>query len=124
MRLGTVVVLAALLSGCGKAQPTTAGGKPVGYWVEALHDRDARLRKKAAFKLGNVGSADAAAFPALLGALQDTDAGVRCEAILALVKFGAAAREAIPALAAATKDRDAKVRAYAAKAVTAIEGNP
>ncbi|HEV3256000.1 MAG TPA: HEAT repeat domain-containing protein, partial [Gemmataceae bacterium] len=96
MRLVTVAVLAALLSGCGKPQPTTAGGKPVSYWVEALHDRDARLRKQAAFKLGNVGPADAAALPALIGALKDRDARVRCEAILALVKFGPDAKEAIP----------------------------
>src|SRR6516165_3376545 len=80
--------LVVLVSGCGKAEkPLMAGGKPVGYWVEALRGPDARLRKQAAFKLGNVGPADPSAFPALLGALKDPDARVRCEVILALLKF-------------------------------------
>lgn len=104
--------------GCGQAPPLLAGGKPVRYWIESLQSRDARLRKKAAFKLGNVGPADPAALPALRTALADPDAAVRCEVILALVKFGPAARETLPVLAEMNqRDRDVRVRQFAARAV-------
>jgi HEAT repeat protein len=113
-----------LFSGCGKAQPTLAGGKPVSYWVKVLRGPDAKLRKKAAFKLGNVGPTDATVLPALVRALKDADAGVRCEAILAVLKCGDEAKEAVPALTEVQRqDRDAKVRAYAAKALEKLQGN-
>ncbi len=113
-----MAVLAALLSGCGKGQPVLTGGKPVSYWVQALQDPDANLRKKAAFKLGNVGPIDATVGPALLGALKDADAAVRCEVILALLKLGPGARGAIPALTALwQQDPDARVRSYAGRAL-------
>jgi hypothetical protein len=106
------------LCGCGQAAATMAGGKPVCYWVEAIHSPDAKLRKEAVFKLGNVGPADAAAFSALQEALRDADAAVRCEAILAMLKGGPAAQEAVPILTEMREhDRDAKVREYAGKAL-------
>jgi hypothetical protein len=124
MRLFGIALLIVALNGCGHAPPTVAGGKPVSYWVEALKSPDAKLRKKAVFKLGNVGPADAAALPALIGALKDTNAEVRCEAILALVKYGPGAREAIPALSEAQQqDRDATVRTYAAEALAKLQGD-
>jgi len=93
-------------------------------WAEALRDRDARVRKKAAFTLGNIGPSDPAVLPALMGALTDADAGVRCEAILALLKYGPGAREAIPALTEIQeKDRDARVRAYAAQALEKLQAD-
>jgi HEAT repeat protein len=114
--LATLPIL--VLSGCGKGQPTLAGGKPVSYWVQALHDPDARVRKKAVFKLGNAGAADASVLPALLRALKDVDAAVRCEAILALLKLGPPAREALPILGELERsDRDARVRACATRAL-------
>jgi HEAT repeat protein len=113
--------LVAFLGGCSKARPMTAGGKPVEHWLVALQDPDARVRKKAVFKLGNVGAADPAAIPALIGALKDRDAGVRVEAVLALLKIGPAARDAVPALTGAQKDPDAKVRAYARKALDKVQ---
>jgi HEAT repeat protein len=119
-------VLAVLfVAGCHRDRPMLAGGKPVSHWTEALRDRDPKVRKEAAFKLGNVGSADPAALPALTAALKDPDAGVRREVILALVKCGPAAREAVPALTEMKQhDRDAQVRAYAAKAVEKLRGEP
>ncbi len=111
-------ILAAVLGGCGQSPPTLAGGKPVTYWVEALRDSDARLRKTAAFKLGNVGPSDSAVLPALLGALRDADPTVRREAILSLVKFGSAAQEAVPLLEdLRQRDPDAPVRDAAARAL-------
>lgn len=122
-------VLAALplvfLTGCSKAPlPTLAGGKPVRNWVDSLQNSpDAKQRKEAAFKLGNVGPSDPAAFPALLSALKDRDAAVRSEAILALVKFGPASLEAVPTLTELRdRDEDPKVRTYAAKALEKLRG--
>jgi HEAT repeat protein len=118
MRCLVLVLLPIVLCGCGLAQPTMAGGK----WAASLHDPDARVRRKAAFTLGNIGPSDPAVLPALIGALRDADRGVRCEAILALVKYGPGAREAIPALTEAReKDRDARVRSYAARALEKLE---
>jgi HEAT repeat protein len=122
MRILSMVIVAVLLSGCGRAEPTLVGGKPVDYWVQAMHDSDVKLRKKAAFKLGNVGPTDPAALPALLDGLKDDDAGVRSAVILALMKFGPEAREAIPVLTAMQKhDRDKQVRCHAGKALAKLQ---
>jgi HEAT repeat protein len=119
MRVLLPALLLIVICGCRHAAPTQAGGKPVSYWVETLHSSpDARLRKEAAFKLGNVGPADPSSFPALCEALKDRESAVRCEAILALLKFGPVAQEAIPSLTELREnDRDPKVRDYAAKAL-------
>jgi HEAT repeat protein len=124
MRLLLVVgVPLIVLSGCSKAEPTLSGGKPVSHWVEALRtSTDAKVRKEAAFKLGNVGPADPTACPALVGALKDRDAAVRSEVVLALVKFGSAAHEAVPVLTnLRDHDPDPKVRSYAARALEKIQ---
>jgi HEAT repeat protein len=118
MRYLLFIVLLVTLGGCHKTQPTMAGNK----WAEALRDPDARVRQKAAFTLGNIGSSDPAAFPALIGALNDAEAGVRCEAILALLKLGAKAKEARTVLAnLCQNDPDPRVREYAARAIRRIE---
>ena len=124
MRVLAILLLAVVLSGCGKSEPTLAGGKPVTYWVAALKDPDVNMRKKAAFKLGNVGTADPVALPALLGGLDDRDPVVRREVVLALVKLGPAAAEAVPRLVKLREsDRDPKVRGYAARAIDKLGGN-
>jgi HEAT repeat protein len=111
-----------LALGCGEVKPLTAGGKTVDHWVQALQSPDAKERKKAVSKLGNIGAADPAAVPALTAALKDADAGVRAEAALALLRIGPAAQEAVPALTdAAQNDRDAKVRASAAQALKKVQ---
>ena len=116
-----VAVLLLSLLGCGRAAPTTR----VSYWIEAVRAPDARLRKKAAFTLGNLGTTDPAVVPALSGALKDADPAVRCEAILALVKCGAAAGDTIPLLSdLRQRDPDARVRRYAAEAMEKIQTNP
>ncbi len=119
---GVIAGLVVLLAGCGAAQPTSVGGKSVDYWVRALHDPNARMRKRAALKLGNAGAVDGTVIPALMEALQDRDPGVRAEAVLALLRIGSAAREASSALQErATRDRDATVRAYALKALEKVQ---
>jgi HEAT repeat protein len=120
LSMGLAALPAVFLLGCGKARPPDLG-KQVERWVQALHDPDARVRKNAILKLGNVGPADAAVLPALREALKDRDAAVRREAILALLKCGPAAGEAVPELAALRQgDRDPRVRDYAARAVEAL----
>jgi hypothetical protein len=110
-----------LLAGCGKTPATLAHGKPVHHWLQALHEGDARVRQKAVAVLGNVGPADPAVIPALIGVTKDRDSKVRGEAILALLKIGPAAKEAIPVLTEAQKDKDPQVRSYAFKALQRIQ---
>ncbi|HKI38680.1 MAG TPA: HEAT repeat domain-containing protein [Gemmataceae bacterium] len=118
--IGVGVLLALFVVGCGRAQPTMAGGK----WAAVLRDPDITLRKKAAFTLGNIGPTDPAVLPALIGALRDPDAGVRREVILALVKCGPAAREAVPTLdELRQQDRDPQVRAYAGRALEKLQAD-
>jgi len=109
--LAFVLILSAA---CERTWPTMAGR----HWAMLLHDPDVRLRKKAAFKLGNIGSSDPAAFPALLEALHDRDPAVRREAIMALLKFGARAEEVTPTLLSLRdQDKDKKVRECAEQAL-------
>jgi HEAT repeat protein len=118
-----LLAVAVAAFGCSRATPTLAGGKPVNHWIEALQSPDAATRKHAVAKLGNVGPADPAAFPALLGALKDRDAGVRREAILAVMKCGPDAKDAVRVLTDLREnDRDSKVREYAAKALACHAG--
>jgi HEAT repeat protein len=117
-------IVAIFLGGCGQSQkPSLAGSKPVSHWLQALNDADAKVRRKAVFKLGNVGVRDSAALPALIDELKDCDPTVRCEAILALVKNGRAAKDALPTLTEMQQhDRNAQVRAYAARACEKLQG--
>ncbi len=123
MRVFLAAALLAFAFGCTPTPPTQSGGKPVSHWVELLQgSNDAKSRKEAAFKLGNVGPTDPTSLPALAGALKDRDPSVRCEVILALVKFGAASRDIFPALTDIREhDRDPKVRSYAAKALEKLQ---
>jgi HEAT repeat protein len=123
MRVLLVFGLVSVLSGCARTPATQAHGRPVDYWVQALRDPDARVRKKAVGVLGNVGPADPAALPALTAAVRDPDAGVRNQAVLALLKWGPDAREAVAALEQARRDRDPRVRASAVTALEKIQGN-
>ena len=108
---------AMFLGGCGKAPPKLAVNK----WTDALRDPESRVRKKAAFKLGNIGRTDPTAVPALIDALKDADAGVRCETILSLVKIGPRAKTAIPQLSEVEQhDNDESVRSYATKALAKL----
>src|SRR5713101_2788605 len=118
MRRILLVLVLIWLSGCVRAQPTLAGGK----WAGALRDPDAKLRKQAAFTLGNIGPTDPAVLPGLIGALKDADARVRCEAILAVLKLGLQSREAVPTLRELQKhDPETRVRSYATKALARLQ---
>jgi HEAT repeat protein len=120
MRCLLLVVLALVLSGCGRTPPTAVHGKPLMHWVESLQDRDARVRRKAVQVLGNAGPVDPAVLPALTGAVTDGDPSVRCAVLQALLKFGPDAREAVPAVETCRNDRDPRVRALAVKTLERI----
>ena len=112
--------------GCSHEPPplTLIGGKPLSYWMQALHAPSAGDRKQAVFELGNVGALDPAVIPALTAALQDRDARVRCAAILALVKSPKEGSVALPTVQAlADRDPDPTVRNYAARAAKVLEAN-
>ncbi len=123
MRYLVVSGLVMGICGCGGTLPMLAHGKPAAYWVQALHDPDAQLRKRAVEVLGNVGTADPAVVPALTSALKDRDAHVRRAAVLALLRLGPAAQEADAALREAQHDKDAQVRASAVKALRRVQGD-
>jgi HEAT repeat protein len=124
-RQWAVVCVAAVAAvGCGKsALPTQAGGKSIQHWVDALNDPLVKNREAAVTKLGNVGTADPAAIPALIGALKDKSPLVRRTAILALAKSGHAAQDAAgPLTDIQSHDQDAKVRELAAKGLKLLQG--
>jgi HEAT repeat protein len=113
------------LTGCAsQSGPTMAHGKPIEHWVQSLQAPDAKLRKRAADVMGNVGAADPAVVPALAGALKDRDRSVREAAALALLKIGPSARDAAPALEAAQHDPEPNVRTFAARALDRIRAAP
>jgi HEAT repeat protein len=110
------IFLSLFLAGCGAKEPVKAYGKPVADWLAELKKPDSRARKKAVTALGQIGSADPAAIPALIGALRDEDAAVKEKAIMALQHLGPAAKEAIPALTEIQSDP-----AFQAQAIRALE---
>jgi HEAT repeat protein len=116
-------VLAAGIIGCGRAKPPLlAGGKSVDHWVAALADSKFKVREEAVTKLGNVGTSDAAAIPALITALKDKNPEVRREAIFALAKSGRAAQDAVEPLAEIEQhDKDPRVREQAAKGLKMLQ---
>jgi HEAT repeat protein len=118
MKFVLAAILAIACASC-RAQPVPDTGARVQHWIADLRQPDAKLRKEAAFRLGNLAQSDpAVVVPALTGALKDADAAVRCEAILALLKCGTAARPAAAELSTLRQhDRDVRVRDYAAKAL-------
>jgi HEAT repeat protein len=114
-----LLVILFCLGGCGTSHPPLAGRK----WADIVRAPDAKLRRKAAFTLGNIGPSDPAVIPALMGALQDRDAAVRCEAVLALLKCGVEAKPAVPVLTQlGQRDPDPKVRSYAVRAAERLQG--
>jgi HEAT repeat protein len=124
MRYLLAALLLAPALGCAKAPPTMAHGKPVEHWVQALRGRDAHARQKAVRVLGNVGTSDPAAVPALARAAADPAPAVRRAAVTALLQLGPAAAEARPALERLRNDPDPQVRRDAALAVRKLREAP
>ncbi len=72
--------------------------QPIDFWLEALGERDYRVRENAATALGKIGPPAAGAVPALIESLSDRYVSVRLAAVHALSRMGPA-KTAVPALA-------------------------
>ena len=120
-----VLILSLTLPACAQKQTAiTAHGKPVSFWLDELRNSDPQAREQAVNMLGNVGKADEAVMPALIGAVADADPGVRDAAVLALLNIGPDAAAGEDTLNQALSDPDATVRAHAAKALERVRGSP
>ncbi|MHC4915458.1 MAG: HEAT repeat domain-containing protein, partial [Planctomycetota bacterium] len=82
-----------------------------------LKSTDGEARARAAWSLGNAGSAGAVASDALVAALTDPEEAVRNHAARTLAKLGS---PAVPALTKALSAPDAKARAAAARTLASI----
>ena len=81
-----------------------AGPEVIPALIQALADKDARVRAAAAAALGEIGPAAVEAVPALIQTLQDRDVSVIVDAATALGKIGPASPEVVPALVKALTD--------------------
>ena len=119
MRRTSCVLIAFIFleMGCGSSEPPIAGGKTSEHWIEELQNEKVAVRIEAVKKLGNIGSKDPDALPAVFEALLDKAPAVRKEAIYAVVRNRSASREALPLLEEMKDaDRDAKIRKIADEA--------
>jgi HEAT repeat protein len=89
-------------------------GRPLNYWLTALHDRDSEQRWRAATVIGEMGSEGKDGVPELGKALHDDEPHVRVNAALALMKIGPDARAAVPDLSTALDDEVPIIRMDAA----------
>jgi HEAT repeat protein len=78
----------------------------VPWLVAALADKAAKVRRRAAESLGDLGPGARSAVAALVKATGDADPTVRWAAVDALGQLGPAAEEAVPTLVEALKDAD------------------
>src|SRR5262249_34196030 len=84
--------------------------------TKALRDRDARIRARAAFALGEI-TADPQVAPSLVAALRDSDRSVGMQAANSLIRIGPAS---VPFLAEAVSDKYANARYWSAYALATI----
>ena len=80
-----VLILAALLAGCGKGEPQYKG-KPAAYWIQALKGADAQNRREAITAVGALHIKTAV--PDLIAVLNDGDDQIRAKAAEALWSLG------------------------------------
>ena len=85
--------------------------------IEALDDREPRIRARVAFALGDIGAVARSAVPALIARLMDDNPRVRAGAVRALAKVGADAQVVLPGLAERLTDSEIPVRCLAAMAL-------
>src|SRR5262245_8418255 len=98
----------------------TFEGKSLSAWVEALKDKDPKIRVQAAKALESIGPKAKAAVPALIDALKDESVLVRGPAAGALGGIGPEAKAAVPALVETLKDKNEHLRCQAALALGKI----
>jgi len=103
---------------CRESAAASANEALERLFVSALTDRDAALRRSAAFALGCLGNRSDRTRTALDTALGDESAQVRQNAAWALGQFGTAA---LPSLSRALRDTDSLVKRDAAAALLQME---
>ena len=102
--------------------PASAATKDVQKLEKQLaKDKDAGVRARAAWDLGQIGATESV--PALAAALDDSSGAVRANAAASLGKLGAASKPAIPQLKKALDDPYAPVVGNAARALAKL-GTP
>ena len=89
-------------------------GRPLNYWLTALHNPDSAQRWQAANVIGEMGPEGKDAVPALAAALHDEEPHVRVNAALALMKIGPDSQAAVPDLSTALEDEVQIIRMDAA----------
>lgn len=106
-----------------RAPDALAAGVP--YFLEALYDERAEVRREAARMLWRTGPLPEplpqGMLPKMMDALADKDAIVRATLCSTFVNLGAGARAALPALVEAARDEDGQVRSWALQALAAID---
>lgn len=88
----------------------------------ALDDSVTYIRSAAAYTLGALGPAAAAALSNLIRLLHDPEPSVRLAAAFAIGAIGPAARAALPRLAELRRDSSAQVATQTREAIAAVEG--
>ena len=97
------------------------GEDAVGPLVRCLADKKPRVRRLAAFALGEIGPDAKGAVAPLIEQLKDGDRSVRWYAARALGRIGSDASHSIAALVGTLADKDDNVRAAAAEALGSIQ---
>jgi HEAT repeat protein len=109
------LVLVSCVASCLPVAEAQGPAKEVLKVEKQLTDRDAKVRARAAWDLGQMGATDSV--PALTQALEDPSSAVRANAAASLWKLGAASKPAIPALRGRLEDRSGVVVGNAAGAL-------
>jgi len=99
------------------------GESAVPRLVEALKSRKKGERFKAAWALGQLGTAARSAVPEITQALNDEDPGVRINATQALSAIGVVNGDLVPILLPRLKDKDMGMSSSAADLLTRIEAD-
>jgi RNA polymerase sigma factor (sigma-70 family) len=103
------------------AEPVFFRGKPAGFWIKALKDRDPAYRVDAVIALRAIAEVDRSVIPMLIASLKDKGDSdqhyVGQRAAEALGNLGAAA---LPALRDAMKDPDRETRRLVAEALGTV----
>jgi HEAT repeat protein len=88
--------------------------------VDALKDKDQKVRHRAAMGLGALRAEPLSSIPALINALDDRSDSVRARATRGLGMFGSLATNAVPKLRELSNDADPLVRDWAISALEQI----
>jgi len=122
IRYGCILAVSALLTIPGVVSAEENAGDDLQKLVQALQDKDALVRLRAARSLGELGAKAEPAIEALKKALEDEDEDVRVVAKRAIERIQLQGNPELNQLIANLKDPDALIRLRAAKALGDLGG--